>query len=128
MPKFYVQCGPVEIVLHADCIESAAISALDCHLQTHTWIYDDDGLTEQDCRDHLLLESLMHLDPAIRVSERGFDRDDAAEIGTPETVYRWHRLMIAVRRMYETAGIGQRRVWQRDVMVDGKRIQPRLPR
>ena len=83
MAKFYVQCGPIQTILLADSAEQAALSALDRTLQTHLWIYDDAGLTNQDRRDHLMLEALFHLDPTVRVSEQGFDRDDADCLGTP---------------------------------------------
>jgi hypothetical protein len=61
MPKFYVQCGNIEVVLNANSSEQAALSAVDRSLQNHLWIYDDAGLSEQDCRMHLMLEALLHL-------------------------------------------------------------------
>ena len=108
MSKYYVQCGPIRVLLTATSLEQAALSALDRTLQVHLWIYDDPGLTETDCRDHLMLEALCHLDPTIRVSERGFDRADACEIGTPETIDRWHRLMVGMNRLFLAAGLAPR--------------------
>lgn len=108
MPKFYVQCGPHAVVLSADSPESAALAALDRTLQHHGWIYTDPGLDDQQCRDHLVLEALLHLDPQIRISERGFDRPDAQQIGTPETVQQWHALMVAVHRLCWAAGFSPR--------------------
>ena len=105
MAKYYVQCGPVRVVLAADSIDSAALAALDRSLRTHRWIYDDQDLNERDCRDHLMLEALMHLDPAVRVSEQGFDRADAASVGTPETVSCWHELMLGMRNLFILAGM-----------------------
>jgi hypothetical protein len=108
MPKFYVQCGPIQTILIADSLEQAALSGLDRTLQTHLWIYDDPGLNERDCRDHLMLEALCHLQPLVRVSERGFDRADAQLIGTPETIDRWHRLMAGMNRLFIAAGLAPR--------------------
>ena len=108
MPKYYVQCGPIQCILTADSPEQAAMSALDRTLQTHLWIYDDAGLSEQECRDHLMLEALFHLDPTVRVSEKGFDRTDALLVGTPETVDRWHRLMVGMNRLFIAAGLAPR--------------------
>ena len=108
MPKFYVQCGPVQTILIAESAEMAALAAIDRSLQSHVWIYDDRDLSEQDCRDHLMLEALLHLDPSIRISERGFDRSDAVLVGTPETIDRWHRLMTGMRRLFITAGVAPR--------------------
>src|SRR6056297_3069819 len=105
MPKFYVQCGPVRSILEADSPDHAALVALDRTLQTHGWMYDDPGLTERDRHAHLMLEALLHLDSSVRVSERGFDRHDAAEIGTPETVELWHALMEGASRLFQAAGL-----------------------
>lgn len=93
MSKYYVQCGPVEVVVVADSLSKAAMSVLDRHFQSHRWIYEDEGLSDLDRQDHVMLEALCHLDPSLRISERGFDRDDANEIGTPDMVGQWHRLM-----------------------------------
>lgn len=108
MSKYYVQCGPIRILLSASSFEQAALSALDRTLQLHLWIYDDPGLTEGDCRDHLMLEALCHLEATVRVSERGFDREDAIQIGTPETIDRWHRLMVGMNRLFLAAGLAPR--------------------
>ena len=108
MSKFYVQCGPVRTVLLADSVEQAALAALDRSFQVHLWIYDDAGLSERDRRDHLMLEALFHLDASVRVSERGFDRDDAHQVGTPETVDQWHRLMVGMNRLFIAAGLPPR--------------------
>ena len=108
MSKYYVQCGPIEVVLAADSVEQAAMAALDRTLQTHLWIYDDPGLTDSDRRGHLMLEALFHLDPMIRVSEQGFNRADAMEVGTPDTVDQWHRLMTGINRLFIAAGLPPR--------------------
>ena len=108
MSKFYVQCGPIQTVLEADSVDQAALGGLDRTLQTHLWIYDDPGLTEQDRRDHLMLEALMHLDPVVRISERGFSRSDAYVVGTPETIDHWHRLMVGMNRLFIAAGLPPR--------------------
>jgi hypothetical protein len=129
MSKFYVQCGPLQIILTADSVEQAALSALDQMLQAHLWIYDDPDLSEQDRRDHMMLEALFHLDPAVRVSERGFDRADAELVGTPETIDHWHRLMVGMRRLFLVAGLSPRSM--SDVASSGKPFacpSPRRPR
>ena len=108
MPKYYVQCGPIQTVLLADSVEHAALCALDLTLQNHLWIYDDPGLGEQDRHDHLMLEALMHLDVTVRVSERGFDRPDAFLVGTPEVVENWHALMVGMSRLFVAAGLPPR--------------------
>jgi hypothetical protein len=108
MPKYYVQCGPIQTILLADSVDHAALCALDSTLQNHLWIYDDPGLCEQDQHDHLMLEALLHLAATVRISERGFDRLDASLIGTPEAVESWHALMVGMNRLFVAAGLTPR--------------------
>lgn len=105
MPKFYVQCGPVEVILAAESVSCAALAALDRMLGQHLWIYDDAGLSDHDRHAHLMIEALLHLDPVVRISECGFDREDAQTVGTPETVEMWHGLMTGMNRLFVSAGL-----------------------
>lgn len=128
MAKFYVQCGPVQSVLTADSVEQAAFAVMDRALGSHLWIYDDAGLTESDCRNHLMLEALLHLEPSIRVSEQGFDRPDAAIVGTPETIDRWHRLMVGMSRLFVAAGLPPRPMSMIAAVAPASSVAPRYPR
>ncbi len=104
MAKYYLQCGSNRQIRSAASAQQAALSFMDLVLQAHLWIYDDPALTESDCRDHLMMEALLHLEPTIRVSQRGYDRQDAQLVGTPETIQQWHSLMVAVTRLLVDAG------------------------
>ncbi len=128
MAKFYVQCGSIETILAADSAESAAMNALDQMLQTHLWIYDDSGLSEQDCRDHLMIEALLHLEPSVRISEQGFHRDDAIQIGTPETIEMWHRLIVGMKRLFASAGLATRSMTSIGSAPIAAFTAPRMPR
>lgn len=108
MPKFYAQCGTLSVVLSADSPEQAALSVLDQNLQNHLWIYDDPDLDEQLQQDYLMVEALLYLDPSIRISEQGFDRGDAIELGVPEVVLRWHALMACLHALVADAGLAPR--------------------
>lgn len=103
--KFYVQCGPIEVILLADSHELAALAALDRMLQSHLWIYDDEGLSDPQRRDHLMIEALLHLASTVRVTKRGFHRGDARFLGTPEVVDRWHKLVVGMSRLFRSAGL-----------------------
>ncbi|WP_286177319.1 hypothetical protein [Stieleria mannarensis] len=105
MAKFYVQCGQTDLVLSSDAAESAALAMIDRILGPHLWIYDDPDLSELECRQHLMLEALMHLPTEISVSEQGFDRVDARKFPVPETIHTWHALMIGMRRLFRQAGL-----------------------
>ena len=128
MAKFYIQCGSIEVVLTADSAEQAALSALDRSLQQHLWIYDDEGLSEEDRRLHLMLEALLHLAPTIKISEQGFDREDAAHIGTPETVDHWHKLMVGMNRLFVAAGLAPRPMSSVAGAKPMDDVSPRMPR
>ncbi|TWU41368.1 hypothetical protein Q31b_28120 [Novipirellula aureliae] len=128
MPKYYVQCGPIETVLDSDSPSTAAVNALDAALQNHLWIYDDCGLSERDCKTHLMLEALLHFDPSIQVSEQGFDRADAIQIGTPETVEAWHCLMVSLKRLFVAAGLTTRTMSSIGATATIECHSPRLPR
>ncbi len=54
----------------ADSAEQAALAVVDGALQSHLWIYDDPALTENDCRDHLMMEALLHLDSSFGSASR----------------------------------------------------------
>jgi hypothetical protein len=112
MPKYYVQCGPIQCILTADSAQQAALSALGRTLQSHLWVYDDPDLSEQDCRDHFMLEALLHLEPTVSLSERGFDRSDAQHVGTPEPIDRGNRLMLGMKRLFITAGMAPKSMAQ----------------
>ncbi|MCG8653160.1 MAG: hypothetical protein MI861_25190 [Pirellulales bacterium] len=128
MPKFYVQCGPVRTILLADSAEHAALAALDGTLQNHLWIYDDPQLCLQQCQDHLMCEALLHLCPTVRVSERGFDRQDALQVGVPEVICRWHQLMVGMHRLFAAAGLAPRSMQTVAATKMAQSLMPRLPR
>ncbi len=110
MAKYYASCGSQTLTITADSAQFAAMRLIDEAMAAHTWIYDDAGLSEQDRRDHLVLEALLHLTPAVCVSERGLGRDDAGEFGVPELIEQWHRLMEGLRVMTISVGLCNRRV------------------
>ncbi|TWU41701.1 hypothetical protein Poly51_63740 [Rubripirellula tenax] len=94
------------------------------HLQSHLWIYDDVGMSPQDCHHHLMIEALLHLDPTMKISEIGFDRTDAIIIGTPEAIDAWHHLMVGMNRLFIAAGLAPRTM----AAVAGKVIEEAWPR
>ena len=129
MAKFYVQCGHTELVLSSDSSESAALAMVDRILAPHLWIYDDSGLSELDCRQHLMLEALMHLPTEVHVSQQGFGRGDAEAISVPETIGTWHALMIGMRRLFSAAGLDRSVAVLAGVhAIDRAVSTPRLPK
>ncbi len=103
MAKFYAQCGPVRMVLTAWDTEGAALSLIDSALQPHLWIYSDSSIANRDRKSHLMIEALLHLDSSVKISEQGFDRDDAKQIEVPELIQYWHRLMVSLNRLVRSS-------------------------
>lgn len=110
MAKYYASCGSQTLTMTADSAQFAAMRLIDEAMAAHVWIYDDADLSEQDRRDHLVLEALLHLAPAVSVSQRGLGRNDAGEIGVPELIEQWHRLMAGLTVMSISVGLSNRRV------------------
>ncbi|MFG0290747.1 MAG: hypothetical protein ACF8CQ_21410 [Rhodopirellula sp. JB044] len=105
MAKFYVQCGNRSVIVEAIDHEAAAMHLIDSAMQSHVWIYDDADLSDSDRHAHLAIEALLTLAPEIRVSERGLGRADAVALGTPEVLQRWHQTMVALSRLFRSAGL-----------------------
>ncbi|MCD0459591.1 hypothetical protein [Roseiconus lacunae] len=105
MAKFYIWCGKTELVLNSDSAESAALAMMDRLLAPHLWVYDDPGLSERDCLEHLMLEALLHLPTEIGISEIGMGGRDAQVIPVPDTIQQWHTLMIGMQRIFTEAGL-----------------------
>ena len=110
MPKFYVTCGSHQLITEAPTAKCAATKLVDQLLAPHVWIYDDRDLSEQDRRDHLVLEALLHMGSSLAVSERGIGKSDAGEYEVPEMIDEWHKLMTGISRLFVQVGIDPRRV------------------
>lgn len=110
MSKFYATCGSQSLIIAAPTAEHAAMRLIDEVMGAHVWIYDDADLSEQDRRDHLILEALLHLGTSVMISERGFNRCEAGEFEVPTLLEQWHRLMTGISRLFLAAGLAPRRV------------------
>ncbi len=126
MSKFYAHCGSQSLVVTALTARHAALKLLDQTLAAHVWIYEDRSLCEQDRRDHLTLEALLHLESSIAVSERGCGRSEAGCFEVPELLEEWHRLMVGISRLLSDSGLDTERVLPK-LQSDPSR-QPKLPR
>jgi len=110
MSKFYATCGSQTLIIVAATAEHAAMRLIDEAMGAHVWIYDDAELNEQDRRDHLVLEALLHLGTSVMISERGFNRCEAGQFDVPELLEQWHRLMTGLARLFSAAGLAPRRI------------------
>jgi hypothetical protein len=67
-------------------------------------VYEDCDLTPEQKSDAVLVEGMLVLDGKIRLSEQGFDRDDAEVLNTFEVVTEWNQLMVALDRLERLFG------------------------
>jgi hypothetical protein len=125
MSKFYVACGSFSLIITAETAEQAAMRLIDEVMAAHVWIYDDAELSEQDRRDHLILEALLHLGSSVAVSQRGIGRCDAGAFEVPELIEQWHRLMTGLSRLFIAAGLAPRRILP-EALTDSN--APKFPR
>lgn len=98
MPKFYVQSGNVELILQAHDSRCAAIWAV------HRTLSQSLPFLCEEASDYAAIADLTRLGDLIAVSERGFDRDDAACFETLEIVTEWNQLLVALDRLQERIG------------------------
>jgi hypothetical protein len=97
MPKFYVQSGGLEMVLQARDSRCAAIWA------AHRTLGQSLPFLCEEPADYAELADLTRLGETIRVSQRGFDRDDAATFNTLDVISEWNQLLVALDRLTANA-------------------------
>lgn len=98
MAKYYIQSGTARLVVDAQDEERASLWFIHRTLESIQPIYEDPSIDAQRKLDSTMTASLLDLDSSIFISEQGFDREDAAERDTLDTVLYWHQLMIALSR------------------------------
>lgn len=88
MPKFYVESGPVKLVLGAENAHEAAVKAFQ-------WSCDKQAtLDYASPLEHVQVAEELgwQLHETIEVSETGFQREDAISFDTLEIVAAWQGL------------------------------------
>jgi hypothetical protein len=100
MAKFYVQSGSLKLVLQARDSRCAAIWA------AHRALSRSLPFLCAEPEGYLELADFTQLGPTIRVSQRGFDRDDARDYETLDIVGEWNQLLVALDRLQAEASAG----------------------
>lgn len=85
MAKYYVQSGPVKLILDADSAHAAAIDTFQWTCDKQATIHTDSPLEHIQTAERLGWQ----LEEMIRVSELGFDSADAVEFDTLDIVGAW---------------------------------------
>lgn len=101
MAKYYVQSGNVSTIITADDPEKAALWVVHKALKQVVPVYEDAELSPNEKSEVAVVQGLMVLGNTVRISEIGFDRNEADEIDTFELVIQWHQLMVALERLSE---------------------------
>lgn len=104
MAKYYIQSGTLRATLAADDSRRAALWAVHQAMQQVLPVYDDPDLTAQQKSDHAMVEGMFVLEGKIKLSEQGFDRDDAELVDTFDVVIEWNKLMVALDRLEKLFG------------------------
>lgn len=99
MAKYYIQSGTIRTVVSADDQEKAALWTVHKTMQQVVPVYDDVELSAEEKGDVALVQGVMVLGNTLKVSELGFDREDADEWDTFELLAHWHQLMLALARL-----------------------------
>ena len=85
MPKYYVQSGPVELVLQAKSAKDAAIRAFQWSCDRQATIEAETPLEHVQTAERLGWQ----LDEVIYVGEQGFESTDARAFDTLDIVAAW---------------------------------------
>ncbi|SRR6056297_3602790 len=104
MAKYYIQSGTLRATLAAEDSRRAALWAVHQAMQQVLPVYDDPDLTAQQKSDHAIVEGMFVLEGKIKLSEQGFDRDDAELVDTFDVVIEWNKLMVALDRLEKLFG------------------------
>jgi fibronectin type 3 domain-containing protein len=99
MAKFYVQSGTLRSVVQAESSKRAALWAVHQAMQQVLPMEDADGITPQDKNDAIAENGMAVMSRTVTVSERGFDRADAAKLPTLEVVNEWNDLVMTLDRL-----------------------------
>lgn len=97
MAKFYVESGSLRLVVDASDARRAALWAV--HRSLEHILPNENEELDVDNLPEVEPIGAMVLGDAIRLSERGFENQDAVHYDTLDVVSEWSQLMTALTRM-----------------------------
>lgn len=116
MAKFYVQSGTFRSVVAADSTRKAALWAVHQVMQQvlptdedtdslpHATADTTSSQPTSPIQNHDRLDGstpVAVLDSRVRISERGYDRSDCAEMPTMEVVAEWNQMVLTLDRLHQ---------------------------
>ena len=102
MAKFYVQSGSVRAIVDSLDMDRAALWVVN-EVMTTTLPIDDMSDDEATVERSDRIEG-QYLSETIKVSEQGFDRDDASEVDVLNAFRHWYELYQAVSILADKLG------------------------
>tara|TARA_R110002049_G_scaffold50370_2_gene142976 strand:+ start:37178 stop:37501 length:324 start_codon:yes stop_codon:yes gene_type:complete len=99
MAKYYVQSGTMRSVVEAESSRKAALWAVHKAMLQVLPIEDDGQQTPEMKSQHVTESGVSVLAGKVSVSERGFDRSDAASLPTLEVVTQWNQMVTTLDRL-----------------------------
>ena len=99
MARYYVQSGTMRKVVEAKSTRRAALWAVHEAMRQVLPIDDGAEVSPEMKRDRMNSMGFVVLADSIRVSEYGFDRQDAAEQTTIDVVSQWQQMVAALDRL-----------------------------
>ncbi|RCS40682.1 hypothetical protein DTL42_25280 [Bremerella cremea] len=97
MAKFYVESGSLRLIVDAADARRAALWAV--HRAMEHILPNEEEELDVDNLPEVEPVGSMVLGDAMRLSERGFENDDATQFETLDIVSEWSQLMQALTRM-----------------------------
>jgi hypothetical protein len=97
--KFYVESGTLQMVVDADDARGAGLWAVHRCLEQVLSTCPEDPQTPEEKAERLRQRGGDVLSSTVRISERGFGRDDCLRFDTAELFAEWNQLLIAVNRL-----------------------------
>lgn len=99
MAKYYVQSGTMRSVVEAESCRKAALWAVHQAMLQVLPIEDEGGQSPETKSERAATSGVSVLSGRVNVSERGFDRGDAASLPTLEVVTQWNQMVTTLDRL-----------------------------
>ena len=99
MAKYYVQSGTLRSVVQAESSRKAALWAVHQAMQQVFPMEDPAEDSPETKSDRTTQRPLSVLATKVRISEQGFDRNDATSLATLEVVSEWNQMVTTLDRL-----------------------------
>ncbi len=99
MAKYYVQSGTMRTVVQADSSRKAALWAVHQAMQQVLPMAGEAPVSTELKSENVGEGGVAVLSQRVRISERGFNREDSTSMPTMEVVTEWNELVVTLDRL-----------------------------